>query len=42
MGHDAIEMLTELIRGGLLEEPHVTVQTKLEVRRSTAPPMETR
>jgi LacI family transcriptional regulator len=42
MGHDAIEMLTELIRGGALEEPHVTVQTKLEVRRSTAPPMETR
>ncbi|HET6937097.1 MAG TPA: LacI family DNA-binding transcriptional regulator [Nocardioides sp.] len=42
MGHDAIEMLTTLIRGGALEEPHVTVATRLEVRRSTAPPMETR
>ena len=42
MGHDAIEMLTQLIRGRLLEEPHVTLETRLEVRRSTAPPMETR
>jgi LacI family transcriptional regulator len=42
MGHDAIEMLTTLIRGGVLEEPHVTVETRLEVRRSTAPPMENR
>jgi LacI family transcriptional regulator len=38
MGHDAIVMLTELIRGGVLEEQHVTVQTKLVVRRSTAAP----
>jgi LacI family transcriptional regulator, galactose operon repressor len=42
MGHDAIEMLTTLIRGGVLEEPHVTVETRLEVRRSTAPLMENR
>jgi len=36
MGHDAIEMLTSLIRGEVLEESHVTVDTKLVVRRSTA------
>ena len=38
MGHDAIEMLTTLISGGVLEESHVTVDTKLVVRRSTAAP----
>jgi len=42
MGHDAIEMLTTLIRGGVLEESHVTVDTKLVVRRTTAPPSVTR
>jgi LacI family transcriptional regulator len=38
MGHDAIDMLTALIRGELLEESHVTVETRLVVRRSTAAP----
>jgi DNA-binding LacI/PurR family transcriptional regulator len=42
MGHDAIEMLTALIRGELLEESHVTVATRLVVRRSTAVPGEAR
>lgn len=38
MGHDAITMLTALIDGGVLEESHVTVDTKLVVRQSTAAP----
>jgi len=38
MGHDAIVMLTELIAGGTLGQSHVTVETGLVVRRSTAPP----
>jgi LacI family transcriptional regulator len=42
MGRDAIEMLAALIRGEVLEESHVTVDTKLVVRRSTAAPAATR
>jgi LacI family transcriptional regulator len=42
MGHDAIEMLTALIRGEDLDESHVTVATRLVVRRSTAAPLEAR
>jgi LacI family transcriptional regulator len=38
MGHDAIGMLIELISGRSLQESHVTVETKLVVRRSTAAP----
>ena len=38
MGHDAIEMLTTLIRNEVLEDSHVTVDTRLVVRRSTAAP----
>ena len=38
MGHDAIGMLIELISGRFLQESHVTVETKLVVRRSTAAP----
>jgi LacI family transcriptional regulator len=38
MGHDAVEMLTHLIAGRSLEEEHVTLETKLVVRRSTAVP----
>ncbi len=38
MGHDAIAMLITLIGGGILEENHVTLDTKLVVRRSTAAP----
>ena len=42
MGHDAIEMLTTLIRNEVLEESHVTVETRLVVRRSTAAPAQVR
>ncbi len=38
MGHDAIEMLVALIAGVDPGENHVTLDTTLVVRRSTAPP----
>jgi len=38
MGHDAIEMLIRLIAGEELEETHVTLETGLVVRLSTAAP----
>ena len=39
MGQDAIEMLIRLIAGEELEETHVTLETQLVVRRSTAAPL---
>ncbi len=38
MGHDAIEMLVALIAGEEPRDTHVTLDTALVVRRSTAPP----
>jgi LacI family transcriptional regulator len=38
MGHDAIELLIRLIRGEPVERTHVTLDTDLVVRRSTAAP----
>jgi LacI family transcriptional regulator len=38
MGHRAVEMLIELIRGQALAETHLTLDTRLVVRQSTAAP----
>jgi LacI family transcriptional regulator len=38
MGERAIEMLVELMRGGMLENTHVTLPTRLVARQSCAPP----
>jgi LacI family transcriptional regulator len=37
MGHDAVVMLTSLIAGDPVADTHVTLDTSLVVRRSTAP-----
>ena len=38
MGHDAIAMLVALIAGEELDETHVTLETTLVPRRTTAAP----
>ena len=38
MGHDAMVMLIAVLNGEELRQTHVTLETTLVVRRSTAPP----